>query len=41
MFKLAPVNAFVPPQSKLSIKEREALEEKEAKDKKIKARKRL
>ena len=34
-----PVNAFVPPQSKLSIKEREALEKKEAMDKKIKEEK--
>ena len=37
--QIAPVNAFVPPQSKLSIKDREALEEKEAKDKKIKQEK--
>ncbi|MDA7604539.1 hypothetical protein N8724_03975 [Candidatus Pelagibacter sp.] len=34
-----PVNAFVPPQSKLSIKEREALEKKETMDKKIKEEK--
>ena len=34
--QIAPVNAFIPPQSKLSTSEREALEEKEAKDKKIK-----
>ena len=37
--QIAPVNAFVPPQSKLSTKEREALEEKEAKDKKLKQEK--
>ena len=35
-YPIAPVNAYVPPQSKLSTSEREALEEKEAKDKKIK-----
>tara|TARA_B110000003_G_C16529269_1_gene488268 strand:- start:229 stop:447 length:219 start_codon:yes stop_codon:yes gene_type:complete len=35
----SPVNAFIPPQSKLSTSEREALEEKEAKDKKIKQEK--
>ena len=37
--QIAPVNAFIPPQSKLSAREREALEEKEAKDKKIKQEK--
>ena len=37
--QIAPVNAFIPPQSKLSTSEREALEEKEAKDKKIKQEK--
>jgi len=35
----SPVNAFIPPQSKLSTRERETLEEKEAKDKKIKLEK--
>ena len=34
--QIAPVNAFVPSQSKLSIKERADLEEKEAMAKKIK-----
>ena len=37
--QIGPVNAFVPPQSKLSIKEHEALEKKEAMDKKIKEEK--
>jgi hypothetical protein len=37
--QIAPVNAFIPLQSKLSTSEREALEEKEAKDKKIKQEK--
>ena len=33
------MNAFIPPQSKLSTSEREALEEKETKNKKIKQEK--
>ena len=39
--KIAPVNAFIPSQSKLSIKDHQALEEKEANDKKIKQEKDL
>ena len=39
--QIAPLNAFIPSQSKLSTREREALEEKEANDKKIKQEKDL